>query len=159
VTHKKPRREKRAPKVVEPPGARGGKVFGVGLSGGFDGLVGVTASFLYAERLSVEVSFGVLFPTIDTRVRIYGSKDALTPVLGFGMTTPLDGDANFGLEVPGYTSLYRLGQTVHVDIGLAWRVWEMDLFGGMAFITSLDQDHIDRLIFFPQFGLQGQFMF
>ena len=132
---------------------------GIGLSGGFDGLLGVVASFLYKERLSVEVAVGVLFPTIDTRVRFYGMKAAVTPVFGFGMTTPLEGDARFGLDVPGYSALYQLGQTLHVDIGVAWRIWELDLFGGMAFITSLDQDDLDRLLFFPQFGAQAQFLF
>ena len=132
---------------------------GIGLSGGFDGLLGVVASFLYEEMLSVEVAVGVLFPTIDTRVRFYGMNAAVTPVFGFGMTTPLEGDARFGLDVPGYSALYQLGQTLHVDIGVAWRIWELDLFGGMAFITSLDQDDFDRLLFFPQFGAQAQFLF
>jgi hypothetical protein len=153
------KRIRKRPKVVEPLGPRGGKIFGLGLGGGFDGLASVVASFLYRERLAVEVSVGLLFPTIDTRVRYFGMKSALTPVVGFGMTTPLSGDARFELEVPGYTALYRLGQTVHVDVGLSWFVWEMDLFAGMVFITSLDQEHLDRLLFFPQFGLQAQFLF
>jgi hypothetical protein len=159
VLPKPGKKVKARPEVVEPLGPRGGKIFGLGLGGGFDGLVSVVASFVYRERLAVEVSVGLLFPTIDTRVRYFGMKSALTPVVGFGMTTPLSSDARFELDVPGYTALYRLGQTVHVDVGLSWLVWEMDLFAGMVFITSLDQEHLDRLLFFPQFGLQAQFLF
>ncbi len=161
TTNKKTKRRPKVkkPKKIEPLGERGGKSFGLGLSGGFDGLLGVTISFLYEERLSVEVSVGVLFPTIDTRVRLYGTKDAITPVIGIGMTTPLADEAHFELDVPGYTALYSLGQTIHVDIGLAWTFYNVDVFGGMAFITSLEQDDPDRLLFFPQFGVQAQYMF
>jgi len=59
-----------------------------------------------------------------------------------------------GVRVERYESLYRAGQAMHVDLGLAWSVWKLDLFGGVAFLTSLDQRDDLRLLFFPQYAAQ-----
>ena len=157
---RKPRPRIRAKsKPVAPPGPRANRTFSLGLGFGFDGLLSVVAGWMHNELVAVEVAVGILFRTVDTRIRFYGHRDVVTPVVGFGMTTAFGPDARFELEIPGYQDLYRLGQTFHVDIGVSWAVWKMDLFAGMAFLTTIDQEHPDRLLFFPQFAVQALMTF
>jgi hypothetical protein len=161
ITKKKPPKPKitKPVKPPEPPGPRGDQGFALGVGAGYDGLLNVVASWMYEEIFSVEVSVGILFRSLDTRIRVYGIKDEFTPTVGFGMTTTMGPEPRFDLELPMYEDLYRLGQSIHVDIGVSWKVSNMDIFGGLALITSLDQDHPDRLLFFPQFALQTLYYF
>lgn len=142
-----------------PPGPRDGRVFCLGVGAGFDGLVSLSVGWMYREVFSVEASFGILFRSFDTRVRYFGLREDLSPVVGFGMTTTMGSDARFGVALPMYEDLYRLGQTVHFDIGLSYKAGMSETFAGVVFITTLDQEHPDRLLFFPQFGVQSQLWF
>ncbi len=136
-------------------GPRHGRTFGVGLSGGFDGILAVTLSVLAGEHVAVEASLGVLFPTLDARVRVFGLKEMLTPVVGLGMVTPLGREERFGLELDSYRELYELGQLLHVDVGVSFAYGDyLDVFAGVAFMTSLDQNDPDRVLFFPQLAVQ-----
>lgn len=146
-----------APSPPTDAGPRAERTVGVGLSTGFDGLLALSVAWLYRGRLAFEVSTGLLYRTLDTRVRFYGGQDALTPVLGLGLVTPFGAygkQGRAGVRVERYESLYRVGQAMHVDLGLAWSVWKLDLFGGVAFLTSLDQHDDLRLLFFPQYAAQ-----
>ncbi|MGM0577763.1 MAG: hypothetical protein ACQEXJ_18695 [Myxococcota bacterium] len=185
MKHTRPRREvapapppprprptrRRPPPVSEPapdsepdrarsPGPRAGRTVGVGLSGGFDGLLGLAVGWMYEELLSVEVGVGVLHPVLDSRIRLYGMRHRLTPVVGLGMTTPLAASGRFGVDAGPYEELYDLGETVHVDVGLSWApVGGLDLFAGLVFVTTVDQEHPDRLFFFPQVAAQALWYF
>ena len=137
------------------PGPRHDRTFGIGLSGGFDGILAITVAVLAHEYLAIEASVGILYPTIDARLRWHGLRSTLSPVLGLGVTTPLGGRERFALEIGGYRDLYQLGQTVHLDIGLSLAIGDyVDIFAGVALLTTLDQDHPDRLLFFPQAAVQ-----
>lgn len=143
-----------------PPGPRAGRQLGLGLGLGFDGVTTLTVSWLRDEHLSFELSVGLLFRTLDTRVRVLGFRSVVTPVVGFGMMTPFGRDERFGPELATYRDLYELGQHVHVDLGLSWAASRhFDVFAGVAFLTSVDQDHPDRVVFFPQGALQALYYF
>ncbi len=150
------------PAGASPATARAGRTFGVGLSTGFDGLLALDLAWLYRGRVAFEVSAGLLYRTLDTRVRLYGTDDALTPVVGLGLVTPFGAygeQGRAGVRVERYESLYRVGQAMHVDVGLSWAVWKLDLFAGVAFLTSLDQEDDLRLLFFPQYAAQALIYF
>lgn len=135
----------------EDAGPRWDRDLGVGLSFGVDGLVALTVGWLADETLLAEVSFGLVYPAADVRVRWLGMRNCLTPYLGLGMLVPFGEDDRFGVDAAGYDSLYELGEAVHVDVGIAYTpVHRLDLFLGVAFVTPLDQDHPDTVLFFPQ---------
>ncbi len=138
-----------------PPGPRANDGFYLGVGAGYDGVASVHMGWCHAERVLLETSVGLVFPVIDTRLRILGSRTELTPYVGVGITTPLARQDNLGLDLPTYQSLYALGQTVHADLGLAWAFSaSLEAFGGLAFVTSLDDNDPNQIIFFPQFALQ-----
>lgn len=141
-------------------GPRRGFGLGMGLGFGFDGGAAVVLSWLGSEQVAVEVAIGVLFPVMDVRVRWLGLRERLTPVVGFGMTTPY-GDADrleLGLDM--LSSLYALGGSIHVDLGLSWAATGgLELFVGVAFVTPLDRDHPDTVLFFPQLAAQALWYF
>jgi hypothetical protein len=141
-------------------GPRDGYWLGVGVVGGFDGIFGFALSTMWEELLAIELSVGLLYPTFDARARVYGHRGILSPVVGVGMLTVFGRTERFGLDLPRYRDLYKLGQLFHIDAGVSVVIAEhLDLFAGMAFLTSVDQDHPDRLLFFPQFALQAMVYF
>ena len=140
---------------LTPPGPRANSDLYLGLGGGFDGLASLHIGWCHEERVLIETSIGLVFPLIDTRIRVLGSRTELTPYVGAGMTTPLSRQDTLGLELPTYESLYALGQTVHVDLGLAWAFREnLEAFAGAAFVTSLDANDPNQVVFFPQLSFQ-----
>ena len=140
----------------EPGGPRAGRGFGVGLGVGFGGLLSVTAAWMSHEIVSVEISAGLIFPTLDARVRVYGFRSELTPVFGAGLTHPFGGDDPYGADIPDYENLYTLGPSIHLDLGVSWApLREVDLFAGVAFVSTLDGGHPDQVFFFPQFAFQA----
>ncbi len=148
--------------VVPPPdpGPRAGRKLGVGLGLGFDGVTALTLGWLRDEHVSFEVSVGLVFRTLDTRVRFLGFRRAITPVLGVGMMTPFGRDERLGPELGSFRALYELGQHLHVDLGLSWAASNhFDVFAGVAFLTSVNQDHPDRVIMFPQAAVQALYYF
>ena len=146
--------------IMEPGGPRAGRGLGLGLGLGFDGLLAVTAAWMVEEIVSLEVSVGLIFPTLDTRVRLYGFRSSFTPVFGVGLTHPFDDDDHFGASIPEYEHLYTLGPSVHFDLGLSWApVPQVDVFAGAAFVTTLDGKHPDQIFFFPQFAVQALYYF
>ena len=151
---------------LEPPeprvfGPRAKHDFGVGLAAGFDGLGALVFGFFADETITVELSVGLVYPVIDARVRWYGLAAALTPVVGLGMTTPLGSKDYYDLGVERYEALYELGESVHVDLGVAWSppVTGLDVFVGVAFVTPLDQEDEDTVLFFPQLAAQVMYYF
>jgi len=144
---------RRAGGMPEDAGPRWDRGLGLGLSFGFDGLAAVTVGWITDETIVTEVSFGIAYPTADVRVRWYGLKQCLTPVLGAGLMVPFGKSDRLGLGLSGFDSLYELGEAFHLDIGLAYTpVHRLDLFAGVAFVTPFDQDHPDTVLFFPQFA-------
>lgn len=134
-------------------GPRWDRGFGLGLSFGFDGLASLAVGWLTDETVLVEVSFGLIYPTADVRVRWLGIRNCVTPYLGIGLLVPFGETDRLGLNVGSYESLYELGEAVHVDIGLAYTpMHRLDLYAGVAFVTPLDQQHPDTVLFFPQFN-------
>ncbi|MBL8783643.1 MAG: hypothetical protein JNJ59_01985 [Deltaproteobacteria bacterium] len=134
-------------------GPRWDRGLGLGLSFGFDGLAAITVGWITDETLVAEVSFGIAYPTADVRVRWYGLKRCLTPVLGAGLLVPFGKTDRLGLGLAGFESLYELGESFHLDLGLAYTpVHRLDLFAGVSFVTPFDQDHPDTVLFFPQFA-------
>jgi hypothetical protein len=140
---------------ITPPGPRASSDLYLGLGGGFDGLASLHIGWCHKERVLIETSIGLVFPLIDTRIRVLGSRSDLTTYVGAGMSTPLSRQDTLGLEIPTYESLYALGQTVHVDLGLAWAFQEsLEAFAGAVFVTSLDANDPNQIIFFPQLSFQ-----
>lgn len=134
-------------------GPRWDRGLGLGLSFGFDGLAAITVGWISDETIVAEVAFGIAYPTADVRVRWYGLKNCVTPVLGAGLLVPFGKTDRLGLGLAGFESLYELGESFHVDLGLAYTpVHRLDLFAGVAFVTPFDQDHPDTVLFFPQFA-------
>jgi len=134
-------------------GPRWDRGFGIGLSFGFDGLASLAISWLTDETLLVEVSFGIIYPTADVRVRWLGLRNCVTPYLGIGMLVPFGETDRLGLGIGSYESLYELGEELHVDVGVAYTpMHQLDLYAGVAFVTPLDQQHPDTVLFFPQFA-------
>jgi hypothetical protein len=143
------------PPPKRPEGARAGRLPGVGISAGFDGLMAGVVSYMWDEMIAIDVSVGLLFPTLDVRFRYYGMRDMVSPVVGVGVTVPFGRDARFDLDVPEYADLYRLGETFHVDIGIGIAPDpHVEIFAGVALVTTLDQETLDRLILFPQVAAQ-----
>jgi len=134
-------------------GPRWDRELGLGLSFGFDGLAAATVGWLTDETVLVEVSIGIVYPTADVRVRWLGLKRCVTPYVGLGLLVPFGEQDRAGLDLEGYQSLYELGESFHLDLGLAYTpVHRLDLYAGVAFMTPLDQDHPDTVLFFPQFS-------
>lgn len=148
----KPTPKVREPRVRQPDdGPRFGRDFGLGLSFGFDGLASATLSWLSDQRFLVEVAFGIIYPSVDLRFRWLGLRHALTPYLGAGLFVPFGSVDRVGLDLSSYESLYELGESFHLDIGLAYMpVVGLDLSAGVALVTPFDQDHPDTVLFFPQ---------
>lgn len=141
-------------------GPRWDRDLGLGLSFGFDGLAAATLGWLTDETLLVEVSVGIVYPTADVRVRWLGLRNCVTPYLGLGLLVPFGEKDRMGIDLAGYHSLYELGEAFHVDLGLAYTpVHRLDLFAGVAFMTPLDQDHPDTVLFFPQFSAGAAWFF
>lgn len=143
------------PPPPRPAGPRADRLPGAGVSAGFDGLLAAVVSYMWDEMVAIDVSVGILFPTLDVRVRYFGLREMVSPVFGIGMTVPFERDARFGLDVPEYADLYRLGESFHVDIGLGVAPDpHVEIFAGVALVTTIDQDTLDRLILFPQVAAQ-----
>jgi hypothetical protein len=143
-----------------PPGPRAERNFYVGLGAGYDGLASLLIGWCHDERVLLEVSTGLIFPVVDSRVRILGPRREVTTFLGLGMTTPLGGENLFGLDLPTYEHLYNLGETFHVEGGLSWAVTpKVDLSGAAVFVTSLDGNSPNQIVFFPQFAAQVSYGF
>ena len=133
------------------PGPRARRGLGVGLSLGYDGAAAFTASWMSSGAVSVDLSVGLAFPTLDVRVRWYGRTDALSPVVGLGLLSPYGAKDRLDLGLDELSRLYALGECVHVDLGLSWAVSaHLDLFVGVAFVTPVDRDHPDTVLFFPE---------
>jgi len=168
-----PKRSVRAKKPEFPEGEKGpraGRIIGLGFTGGWDGIFGFVLGWMHAERVSVEVATDLFFRTLDTRIKVYGLKEVLTPFIGVGMLTPFGPRAKnpsggqrvlprFDLDFPRYGNLFAVGQMIHVDVGLSLAVWKMEITAGASFFTSFNQDDPNRLLFFPQFGAQLLFYF
>jgi hypothetical protein len=145
---------------VLPDGPRADRNFYMGLGAGYDGLASIHIGWCHAERVLLEVSTGLIFPVLDSRVRILGPRRELTTFLGIGMTTPLGDEDLFGLDLPTYESLYALGETFHVEGGLSWAVSQkVEVSGAAVFVTSLDANSTNQIVFFPQFGAQVSYGF
>lgn len=162
----KPRPPRRTPAPEEPrhmpanAGPRWDRGFGLGLSFGFDGLVALSISWLTDETLLAEVSIGIVYPATDIRVRWLGLRNCITPYLGAGLLVPFGEDDRMGLDLPSYESLYELGEAIHLDVGVAYTpMHRLDLHAGVAFITPMDQDHPDTVLFFPQFEAGASWYF
>ena len=143
---------KEVPRVQGPDdGPRWDLGFGLGVSFGFDGLGSVTLSWLTDQRYLLEVAFGVIYPSADVRFRWFGLTNCVTPYLGAGLFVPFGSKDRLGLDLSSYESLYELGESFHVDLGLAYMpVVGLDLSAGVSFVTPFDQDHPDTVLFFPQ---------
>ncbi len=141
------------PKIPGPgAGPRWDRGFGMGMSFGFDGLLAATLGWLTDETFLVEVSFGIAYPATDVRFRWLGLRNCLTPFLGAGILVPFGQDDRLGLDIAAYDNLYELGESFHVDVGLAYMpVIGLDLHAGVSFLTPMDRDHPDTVLFFPQF--------
>ncbi len=156
----KPRAKPRQRERPDDAGPRYDWGLGVGVGAGFDGVASLILSWMTDETIALELSIGVIYPVADTRVRWYGIRGALTPVLGFGMTTPFGSTDRFGLNAAGFNALYELGESFHIDIGVAWTFAEhVDVFAGLAFVTPFDQDNPDTVVLFPQAALQLSWYF
>ena len=132
-------------------GPRWDRGFGLGLAFGFDGLASLAIGWLTDETVLVEVSFGIVYPTADVRVRWLGLRSCVTPYLGAGLLVPFGETDRLGLAIGSYQSLYELGEAFHLDIGIAYTpLHRLDLYAGVAFVTPLDQAHPDTVLFFPQ---------
>lgn len=145
----------KAAKVHAPAGPRSETGLYLGLGAGYDGLGSLHLGWCHEERILLETSVGLVFPVVDTRVRILGWRRAITPYIGAGMTTPLARQDTLGIDLPAYENLYALGQTVHLDLGVSWAfhpAWETS--GGAAFVTSLDGNDPNQIVFFPQVAFQ-----
>lgn len=158
--------KKRTPPPEEPrrmpanAGPRWDRGFGLGLSFGFDGLVALSVGWLTDETLLAEVTIGVVYPATDIRVRWLGLRNCVTPYLGAGLLVPFGEDDRMGLDIGSYESLYELGEAIHLDIGIAYTpMHRLDLHAGVAFITPMDQDHPDTVLFFPQFEAGASWFF
>ncbi len=166
-------RSAQPPKPEFPTGEKGpraGRVVGIGVSGGWDGILTVALAWMHAERISIEVATGIFFRTLDTRIKVYGLKEMLTPFIGLGMLTPFGPRKKnpsggqrvlprYDLDIPRYGNLYAVGQMIHLDLGLSLAVWKAEITAGASFYTSFNQDDPNRLLFFPQFGAQVMFYF
>jgi hypothetical protein len=143
---------KAEPRVQGPDdGPRWDLGFGLGLSFGFDGLASVTMSWLTDQRYLVEVALGLIYPSADVRFRWFGLTNCITPYVGVGLFVPFGSTDRLGLDLSSYESLYELGESLHIDIGLAYMpVIGLDLTAGISFVTPFDQDHPDTVLFFPQ---------
>lgn len=148
----RPVRKKRpTPVATAEDGPRFGRGFGMGMSFGFDGLMSATLSWLTDQRYLVEVAFGIVYPSADVRFRWLGLKHCVTPYLGAGLFVPFGQDDRLGLDLASYESLYELGESFHLDLGVAWMPYVgLDLSAGIAFVTPFDQEHPDTVLFFPQ---------
>ncbi len=140
------------PRVQGPDdGPRWDLGFGLGLSFGYDGLASVTMSWLTDQRYLVEVALGIIYPSADVRFRWFGLTNCVTPYLGAGLFVPFGSKDRLGLDLSSYESLYELGESLHVDVGIAYMpVIGLDLTAGISFVTPFDQDHPDTVLFFPQ---------
>lgn len=134
------------------PGARENGHLSVGLGTGYaDGLLGLTLGWNTDGRFSIEVAFGLLYPTFDVRARWYVLDDALTPTIGAGLLVPLSPIDRGGAGIGPMEAIYELAEAFHVDIGLAWMVFpRLDLGVAVSFVTPFDQVHPDTVVFFPQ---------
>jgi|GEM_PF-1285144 len=157
----KPPRDEAPPEYVEPPvrppdaGVRWDRGFGAGIGAGFDGVGSLLVSWMTDGTIAVDFAVGLVFPVLDIRVRWFGMQEALTPVVGLGMTTPFSDEARFGDGLDAFHNLYELGEFFHLDIGASWAPTEhLDVFAGVVFVTPVDQEHPDTVLFFPQLAAQ-----
>ena len=144
----------------EPPGPRAGRHFGLGLGFGYDGLMSVAFGWMYDELISVEASVGLVFPTLDSRIRIYGFRFPVTPVVGVGMLTPFHDKDYYGAGIGYFPDLYTHGASFHLDVGVSWApIEQIDVYAGVAFLTTLDFDDLDQLVMFPMWSVQALWYF
>lgn len=143
-----------------PPGPRAGRSLGVGFGFGYDGLASLVLSWMHDEFLAIEASVGAIFPTLDARVRFYGMRTPVTPVLGVGMLTPFGSTDYFDAEIEaGFPELYGHGAAIHVDLGVSYAPWPaLDIYAGVSFLTTLDGE-VEMLVFFPHWAVQTMFYF
>ena len=141
-------------------GPRHARGLGVGLSAGYDGLGAIALSWMHDEYLSIEASVGLVFPTLDARIRFYGLRSLVTPVFGVGMLTPLGERDYFDADIQGgFPELYGHGAAAHIDLGVSYAPWPLlDIYAGVSFLTTLDGE-VERLVFFPHWSAQTMFYF
>jgi hypothetical protein len=142
------------------PGPRADRGLGLGLGFGFDGLASLVVGWMHDEFLSIEASVGLVFPTLDARVRFYGMRTLVTPVFGVGMLTPFGTTDHFNADIQaGFPELYGHGTAVHIDLGASYAPWPaLDLYAGVSFLTTLDGE-VEMLVFFPHWSAQAVLYF
>ena len=115
---------------------------------------------MHKEFLSLEASVGLLFPTLDARIRFFGTKTLVTPVFGVGMLTPFGDADHFDADIQaGFPELYGHGTAIHVDLGVSYAPWRVvDIYAGVSFMTTLDGE-VEMLLFFPHWSVQTVFYF
>ncbi len=135
-----------------PPGPRAGRHFSLGVGFGYaDGLLGLSVGWLAWERLWLEVSTGLLYPTVDVRVRTLVLREALTPFIGVGLVVPFGSKDRAGLGLGGVEAIYELAEAFHMDLGLSWMaIPGLEVTAGVTFVTPFDTNHPDTVVFFPQ---------
>jgi len=140
------------------PGPRADRYIGAGLGFGYDGLMSVVISWMHDEFLCAEAAVGLIFPTLDARVRIYGVRSALTPVFGLGMLMPFGDGDHYDADIQGgFPELYDHGAAFHLDAGVSWApATYLDIYGGISFLTTLDGES-EMLLFFPHWSVQAIF--
>ena len=149
-----------SPEATSEPGPRAERGLGIGLGFGYDGLTSLVIGWMHEEFLSIEASVGLIFPTLDARVRFFGLKTLVTPVFGVGMLTPLGEADYFDADIQGgFPELYGHGTAVHVDLGVSYAPWPvLDLYAGVSFMTTLDGE-VEMLLFFPHWSVQSVLYF
>jgi hypothetical protein len=115
---------------------------------------------MHDEFISLEASVGLIFPTLDARIRFFGMRTLVTPVFGVGMLTPLGETDHYDADIQaGFPDLYGHGAAVHVDLGLSYAPWRvLDLYAGVSFLTTLDGE-VEMLLFFPHWSAQAVLYF
>jgi hypothetical protein len=135
--------------------ARGDVALGLG-SGWYDGLLGLTGSVLLDGRFEALASIGLIYPTFDLRLRYHPFSDFLTPTFGFGLFIPFnEAMRGGGALLTPMEQLYALGDAFHVDAGATLFFSNgLAVSAMVSFVTTIDQDHPDAVVFHPQWTSQ-----
>ncbi len=131
---------------------RGEGAVGLG-SGWYDGLLGLTASVLIDGTFEALASAGLVYPTFDLRLRYHPVEGALTPTVGLGLFIPFTDSASDRGVVKPLEALYGLGDAFHVDAGATFFFdFGLAVSAMVSFVTTIDQDHPDAVVFHPQWS-------
>lgn len=136
-----------------PPGPRAERHLSISIGAGYtDGMLGFALGWLSGERLWMELATGLVFPTVDARLRFLVLREEVTPFIGFGIIVPFGSNDRVGLGLSGVEAIYELGDAFHLDIGITWAAVEgLEVLAGVTFVTPFDSTHPDTVTFFPQF--------